>query len=265
MSPLIYLFGKTGRVVLQAKDNFLQVYALIVNILKAGLSRRWLNEATLLVLIRQVYFTGVQPLGLAIFVAVVSGSALVNLVITGLTSIDAKQMIGPVVVFLFFKELAPLMSTTIIFIRSGPAIVSELALMKINREVQALHFMDVDPYVYLLFPRMVAVVLSNFILSVIIAFMALIGGFLVLGFVHYMKFSDYLLLLTREIGPDDFIVFVLKTAVFGLLIAGGTIYRALKVERSFTGVPVALIRALVSILIYILLLEGVFAVFQTAL
>ncbi|RME68370.1 MAG: ABC transporter permease, partial [Nitrospirae bacterium] len=180
-------------------------------------------------------------------------------------SIDAKQMIGPVVVFLFVKELAPLLSSGIIFIRSGPAIVSELALMKINKEVQALEFMGIDTFSYLIFPRMVAVIVSNYILSVFISFMALIGGFLVLGFVHYMRFYDYVLLLTKEMGLDDFVFFVQKVGLFGLLIGASTMHRALQVERTFTSVPVALIRALVSLMLYMLILEGVFALLQTGL
>lgn len=264
-SVLISLFGRTGRATLQVKDNLVQMWAMLVNLTRVALSLDWLNDATLLVLLRQIYFTGVQPLGLAVFIALVSGSALVNLIITALTSIDAKSMIGPVIVFLFFKELAPLMGTTLIFIRSGPAIVSEIALMKINNEIQALRFMGVDPWTYLLLPRMVAVVVANFILSVTIAFMAMVGGFLVLGFVHYMRFSDYMLLLVREVGIDDFVVFVLKTLVFGLLIGGATMYRALGVQKAFTSVPVALIKALVSLLLYIMVVEGVFALITTAL
>jgi len=262
-TELLEIVAKTGRFTLQAKDNLFQLYAFIVNVFRAGASKKWLNDATMLVLIRQIYFTGVQPLGLAIFVALISGSAIVNLVITALTSIDAKHMIGPVVVFLFFKELAPLLSTIIIFIRSCPAIVSELALMKITNEIQTLHFMDIDPYNYLFFPRMIAVVVSNFILSIIICFMALVGGFLVMGFIHYMRFSDYLLLLTREIGIDDFLVFALKVLLFGIIVGGAAMYRAIKVEPAFTSVPVVLIKTLVSLLIYLLIIEGIFAIVQT--
>lgn len=265
LSLILSLFGNTGRLVLQVKDSLLEMFVLVLESFRAGLNGKWLNDAGLLVLIRQIYFTGVQPIGLALFVSLVSGSAIVNLIITALTSIDAKQMIGPVVVFLFLKELAPLLSSTIIFIRSGPAIVSELALMKINSEIQALNFMGIDTFSYLIFPRIAAVILSNYILSIFISFMALIGGFLVLGFVHYMRFYDYVLLLVKEIGIDDFIIFVLKVGLFGLLIAGATMHRAIQVERTFTSVPVALIRALVSLMIYMLLLEGLFAVLQTGL
>ncbi len=265
VSAVLYVFGRTGRLTLEVKENLLQMLALLAETFRAGLRGKWLNDAGLLVLIRQIYFTGVQPIGLVLFVALITGSALVNLVITALTSIDARQMIGPVIVFLFLKELAPLLSSVVIFIRSGPAIVSELALMKINNEIKALEFMGVDPFGYLLFPRMVAVVVSNYILSVFIAFMGLIGGFLVLGFVHYMKFSDYIIILTKEIGIDDFVFFLLKVGLFGLLIGAATMHRALQAERTFTSVPVALIRALVSLMIYMLILEGAFAVLQTGL
>jgi ABC-type transporter Mla maintaining outer membrane lipid asymmetry permease subunit MlaE len=80
-----------------------------------------------------------------------------------------------------------------------------------------------------------------------------------------MRFSDYMLLLVREVGIDDFVVFVLKTLVFGLLIGGATMYRALGVQKAFTSVPVALIKALVSLLLYIMVVEGVFALITTAL
>ncbi|RMG71886.1 MAG: ABC transporter permease [Nitrospirae bacterium] len=259
------LFGSIGRFCIRGLNNLLDLLTLTLHIIRTALSTGWMNRPTLDVFFRQTYFTALEAMPLALFVSLLAGSAAVNLTIAGLTKIDAKNMIGSMIVYIFFRELIPFLSTSLIFVRSAPPIISELALMKINREMECLEFMGVDPYSYLLLPRMFSIILSNLLLGIVMLFTGLIGGFFVMGFVHYLKFSDYILMLTDQIEPIDVLFFVLKILVFGIVLTAGTLSRALQTERVIASVPVTLRRALVSLLVYLIIIEGVFAFLQRSL
>jgi len=236
---------------------------LSLKALSVLLGRQWMNSAVWTVLLRQIYFSAFQPIGIVIFVALASGAVIVHLIITSLAIVGAKDMIGKVIIFVVVEELAPLISTFILLLRSGPAVVSELSIMKLNKEFQSIDALDINIYSYLFMPRMAALIVSNIILGIVVCFVSLIGGFLVLGSFHNMIFQDYLRHLVNGAGLIDLMLFV-KLFVFGYFVAAGTVYSGSNVKKAFTEVPIALIKGFVNITIYILIAEividGIYAV-----
>ncbi len=104
------------------------------------------------------------------------------------------EVIAPVLWQVIVRELSPLLACLVVIGRSGIAIGTELASMRAGGEIEILDSQGVDPMTYLVMPRILAVVLSVFCLSIIIALTMLVTGYSVgrIMDVITMPWSDFL-------------------------------------------------------------------------
>jgi phospholipid/cholesterol/gamma-HCH transport system permease protein len=130
-------------------------------------------------------------------------------------------------------------------IRSGSAIISEIALMKLNNELNTLKGLDIDVYEYLFFPRFFAIIISSALLSVLFCFVALLGGFISFGYINNVPFYDYVISMAESAVLMDFIMVYLKSMTFGFIIVLVSIRDGLAVEHSISEVPIRLIHGLI--------------------
>ncbi len=116
------------------------------------------------VLWRQVYFTAVRGTPFTLLVAL-----LVALAVAAQSPYSAAaggDVLGTVLVATLVRELAPLLTAWIVIARSGTAIAAELATMRIEGEVDALVGMGIDPFEYLVIPRVVGTAVAVVSLTV---------------------------------------------------------------------------------------------------
>ena len=163
------------------------------------------------------------------------------------------------VVIVLFRELGPLLTAVLLTSRSGSAFAAELGTMKVNEEIDALFTMGLDPVQFLVLPRLVAVLCVIPLLTVFNQLLGLIGCGLVMGLwdvpaTIYIERIRYAATLT------DFFGGLVKTFVFGGLIAGIGCLRGLQTGTGPTAVGDSTTRAVVSGMIAIIAADGVFAV-----
>ncbi|MGH7292201.1 MAG: ABC transporter permease, partial [Myxococcota bacterium] len=77
------------------------------------------------------------------------------------------------------RELGPLMVAVVAAGRSGAAFAAELGTMRVSEEVDALRTIGLDPYRYLVLPRVLALVAMMPILTLLGDLFAIAGGFVV--------------------------------------------------------------------------------------
>jgi phospholipid/cholesterol/gamma-HCH transport system permease protein len=80
------------------------------------------------------------------------------------------------------RELAPLMTAIIIAGRSGAAFSAELGTMRVSEEIDALRTLGLDPYHFLVFPRVIALTLVAPLLTIVADVVGIAGGLLVAMF-----------------------------------------------------------------------------------
>jgi phospholipid/cholesterol/gamma-HCH transport system permease protein len=165
-----------------------------------------------------------------------------------------EGLIGPILVTVLVREVAPLLVGLIALGRSGVVIVSEIGELAIGGQVRTLAAQGVDPFLLLVLPRACALALACFTLGVTFVVAALLSGFAVgslLGVVHIPigSFLDRVLLAMRA---GDFAVFPAKTIVIGLLIALTACLTGLMAAAEDDAarlLPRAFVRGLVAILL----------------
>lgn len=128
------------------------------------------------------------------------------------------------------RELGPLMTAIIIAGRSGSSFTAEIGTMKVSEEIDSLKTMGFDLTNFLVLPRVLAVTFAMPFLTILANVAGIIGG-LVSGLaVLNITISGYLNQLQRVLGLDDIISGLIKSMIFGFLVASVGCFRGLQVK-----------------------------------
>jgi phospholipid/cholesterol/gamma-HCH transport system permease protein len=157
------------------------------------------------------------------------------------------------------RELGPLMTAILLAGRSGAAFAAEIGTMTVNQEVDALTTMGLDPVRFLVTPRIIAALLMTPLLTLFADLISLLGGALTL-----QSFSIPFVTFVHEVEGivdfSDFMAGFVKSFVFAILIAGIGCLRGLQTTAGASAVGDAATRAVVSGIILLVVVDGVFAV-----
>ncbi len=197
------------------------------------------------IFLRQLYFTSVQPVPIVVAGGLVIGAFVVHSIIHFFTSIGAHEEIGRFILLIIVNEISSIFIAVLIMIRSGNAVIAEIALMKLNNELMTLRSLGIDEREYLYFPRFAAIVLSNIVLALLFCLVSLLGGFISFGYVNNVPFLDYIERMAESAVLLDFVTVYFKSFVFGVVIVAVSLRDGLSVKLSISEVPIKLIHGLV--------------------
>jgi phospholipid/cholesterol/gamma-HCH transport system permease protein len=171
----------------------------------------------------------------------------------------AQIYVADLVTIVLFRELGPLIAAVILASRSGSAFAAEIGTMKINEEVDALTTMGIDPMHYLVLPRLLAAVFVLPLLTIFNILLGLVGCACVMVLIHFSP-SLVISQIQDAAKLDDLLSGLLKTFVFGWLIAAIGCLRGLQTGTGASAVGDAATRAVVSSIVAIIVTDGIFAV-----
>jgi phospholipid/cholesterol/gamma-HCH transport system permease protein len=171
----------------------------------------------------------------------------------------AEIFVADLIGLAMLRELGPLMTAILLAGRSGAAFAAEIGTMTVNQEVDALKTMGLDPVRFLVTPRIIAALLMTPLLTLFADLVSLLGGALTL-----QSFSIPFITFVHEVEGivdfSDFMAGFVKTFVFALLIAGIGCLRGLQTSAGASSVGDAATRAVVSGIILLVIVDGIFAV-----
>jgi phospholipid/cholesterol/gamma-HCH transport system permease protein len=171
----------------------------------------------------------------------------------------AEIFVADLIGLAMLRELGPLMTAILLAGRSGAAFAAEIGTMTVNQEVDALTTMGLDPVRFLVTPRIIAALLMTPLLTLFADLISLAGGAITLQsfsipyvtFIHEVEgIVDY----------SDFMAGFVKSFVFAILIAGIGCLRGLQTSAGASAVGDAATRAVVSGIVLLVAVDGVFAV-----
>jgi len=160
------------------------------------------------------------------------------------------------------RELGPLMTAIVFAGRTGAAFAAQIGTQKVNEEVNAITTFGLSPVQFLVLPRLIAATLMVPLLTVLADVVGIFGGALVmLGFdVGFLQFYNQLL---GSIGATDFLIGILKAAVFGLAIAAIGCQKGLGTGAGATSVGLSTTSAVVTSIVMIVVIDGIFTIFTS--
>ena len=169
---------------------------------------------------RQCYFTGARALGFVVILALLVGIGMVFEVLFWLDIAGQREYVGRLIVLLLVREIAPILVALVVIGRSGSAIVAELGNMRISGQVRMLDAMGIDPFIFMLLPRVTAIVICMFCLTVIFLAVALGSGFILafLAGIATMSIFEMLNVVLEAMVPAEYISIAMKIFFPSLVI-----------------------------------------------
>jgi phospholipid/cholesterol/gamma-HCH transport system permease protein len=199
------------------------------------------------VLARQVLFTGVEAVRFMALIALLVGMSIVVQVQLLLTRVGQSELLGPILVAVVIRELGPLLTNFVVIGRSGAAITTELGNMKVNGEIRLLDAQGLDPFTYLVLPRVTGMMISVFCLTVVFVVVAFVSGYVSGLWMGANTGTPGLFALSvmGAVTPADVFSLLAKTLIPGLLTGAICCSEGLGVGQAVTEVPQATTRGLV--------------------
>jgi phospholipid/cholesterol/gamma-HCH transport system permease protein len=152
-------------------------------------------------------------------------------------------------------ELSPLITVLLIALRSSSAMNTEIAVMKVSKEIRTLEWFNIDGISYLFLPRVISGVIAVVLLSGIFSIVVLASGFTYFMLFFGMSLDSYANLLLNSADFSDIILTIVKCSAFGLFITVIPIRYGLSASDELTSIPIAVLNGMVAVFIAIIIIE----------
>src|SRR5918999_2320020 len=157
----------------------------------------------------------------------------------------AEAMIPAGLALALIKETGPLTCGLLMSGRVGAGIGAELGAMKVTEQIDALEAVAVDSFKFLAVTRIIACIIAMPLLTTIMDFCGIVGGFVAEATISGMSWQLYFRRAFSLIAFEDFIPATLKTAVFGMIIGTVASYLGFTTSQGTEGVGQASTRSVV--------------------
>jgi phospholipid/cholesterol/gamma-HCH transport system permease protein len=162
------------------------------------------------------------------------------------------KFIGTVVGKSVILELGPVLTALVVGGRVSASIAAELGTMKVTEQIDAMEMIAIDPVENLVLPRAIGATFMLPVLTVFSDFLAILGAMVVANVSLHVGFNTFgtglkLLFRTQDIAGG-----LMKTFIFGFIIAIMGCYHGFQTRGGAEGVGLATMRAVVSSCLLIL-------------
>jgi len=212
------------------------------------------NQSITLIL-QQIEFIGSK----SFFVIVLAGAMVGGIFGLQLGEIfkifGAESMIGASTAFALSRELAPVVGAFLVTARAGSSMAAEIGTMKVNEQIDAMRVMCVDPYAYLIAPRIIAALICLPLLTVFFTISGVMSSYLVGITFYQIDVADFYSKLTWVVSPKDMSFGMQKAAMFGLVMSLMGCFQGIRAKGGAKGVGQATTMAVVATYVLILVLD----------
>jgi phospholipid/cholesterol/gamma-HCH transport system permease protein len=202
---------------------------------------------------------GVDALPIVALISFLLGMILAFQSAVPMKRFGAEIFVADLIGLAMLRELGPLMTAILLAGRSGAAFAAEIGTMRVNQEVDALTTMGLDPVRFLVTPRIIAAVLMTPLLTIFSGLVGLLGGAITMQS-FAIPLSTFLKEVDSSVNLTDFMAGFVKSFVFATLVAGIGCLRGLQTAAGASAVGDSATRAVVSGIILLVVVDGLFAV-----
>ncbi|MBR7120196.1 MAG: ABC transporter permease [Lentisphaeria bacterium] len=206
---------------------------------------------------------GVKSLPVVIIISLLMGSIIAMQGILQMRKVGAEIFIVDLVGFAVLKEFGPLMVAMISTGRAGSAFAAEIGTMKVNEEIYALQTMGVNPYSYLVYPKLAAMLVAIPVLTVFGDAFSILGGMILSTSACDITPAAYWARSTAVLNGTVFMLGIIKSAVFGVLITLAGCCCGFSAEGNAQGVGRGATQAVVASIFLVVIADAVMTLLFT--
>jgi phospholipid/cholesterol/gamma-HCH transport system permease protein len=205
--------------------------------------------------ITQMDAIGVGSLTIIILTGFFTGGVLTVQTFPTLKTYGAQSETGYLVAISLVRELGPVLCALMVTGRVGSAISAELGSMVVSQQIDAMRALGTDPIRKLVAPRLIALLISLPLLTVLADVLGIVGGWVTATALYSVPSSIYIASVRDGITTDDLIGGLVKPIVFSLIIGTVACRQGLSTEGGTVGVGRSTTRAVVMASIIVIIAD----------
>src|SRR6185369_11541326 len=205
--------------------------------------------------VAQMDYIGVGSLTIIVLTGFFTGGVLTLQTYQTLASYGAVDQLGYLVAVSLVRELGPVLSALMVTGRVVSAISAELGSMVVSEQIAAMRALGTDPVRKLVAPRIIALVITLPLLTLIADVMGIGGGWVVSTWLYGLPSSMFLNSVHDGITTDDIIGGIIKPLVFAFLMGVIACHKGLKTEGGTVGVGRSTTSAVVTASIIVIIAD----------
>jgi phospholipid/cholesterol/gamma-HCH transport system permease protein len=208
---------------------------------------------------------GPRALGIVSLISFLIGLILAFVGAVQLQQFGASIFVANLVAIAMTREIGCIMTAIVMAGRTGAAFAAQLGTMNTNQEIDALSTMGISPMEFLVLPRMLALIAMMPLLTVYSDLVGILGGAVVGIGMLGLSPTEYFEQTRAAVHVSDFLIGITKSSVFGVVVALAGCLRGMQSGRSAAAVGLAATSAVVTSIVWLIVLDGIFAVILNVL
>ena len=200
---------------------------------------------------------GPRALAIVTLISVLVGMILAYLGSVQLRQLGAQVYVADLVAIGMVREMGALMTAVIMAGRTGAAYAAQLGTMQVNEEIDALRIMGISSMEFLVLPRLLALVFVMPLLCIYADIIGMIGGAIIATSMD-VSVIQYISQTRDAVDWLDISTGIIKSIVFGILIAVAGCQAGLNCGRNSDAVGMAATNAVVKAIVYLVVADAAF-------
>ena len=168
--------------------------------------------------LRQIHFIGASSVFVILFTGAFTGMVLALQGYYSLRKFGSEGYLGSAVALSLVRELGPVLTALMVIGRAGSAISAEIGIMRNTEQIDALECMAIDPFRYLIAPKLLAGIIALPLLTAIFDVIGILGGYLVGVDLFGVDRGAFFSGMYASVVWADIYMGLIKSLVFGLLL-----------------------------------------------
>ncbi len=170
--------------------------------------------------LRQCREVGTRALPFILVSGLFIGFGMVAQALYWLEVFGGTWLFGGLLSIVLVREVAPVLVGLIVVGRSGSTIIVELGTMQAGGRIHMLDAQGIDPFLYLVVPRVLAVTICMFCLNVAFVTVAMVAGFVSANLIGVSKYSffDFMDRILTSIDTGDYWLVSAKALAIGFVV-----------------------------------------------
>ena len=216
-------------------------------------------------IVYHIYQSGVMALVIVGLTAFLIGLVIAYQAGAQLNKFGADIFVVDTVGISITRELAPMVTAIVIAGRSGSAYTAEIGAMKITQELDAMKTFAFDPYLFLVWPRVIALMIALPLLIFFADIIGIFGGMVAAKAQVGISFDQFILRTEEVLDVKHYILGLIKAPIFAIVIALIGCFRGFEVEGNTESLGLKTTQSVVNSIFLVIAFDALFSVIYTEL
>ncbi|GAA4362374.1 ABC transporter permease [Kangiella marina] len=209
--------------------------------------------------------TGPEALPIVTLISVLVGIILAFVGAVQLKQFGAEVYVADLVGIAMVREMGCMMTGIIMAGRTGAAFAARIGTMQVNEEIDAYRTLGISPMDFIVLPRILGLIIMMPLLCLYANVLGILGGAMISIGAMGLTFTEYWNQTVNAIDMTDISLGLIKAFIFGIVIAITGCMNGMLSGRSASAVGNAATSAVVAGVVFIIVIDGLFAIVTSLL